>query len=60
MWLQGGLPGDAPPETQRLLKPAFERFASEHPESNLVRRPLAGHYELIELPRPLPQRTFTP
>ncbi len=60
VWLQGGMPGDAPPETQRLLQPALARYRSEHPDTHVERRPLARAYELFELPQSLPQRTFAP
>ncbi len=59
-WARGGMPGDAPPETQRLLRPALEAFLRANPAALRSREPLADTYETVILDRPLPQRPAPP
>jgi len=59
-WLLRGMPGDAPPETQRLLRPALEAFLRANPEALRSREPLANTYEIVIVDRPLPQRLAPP
>lgn len=57
-WIKGGWPGETPPETKRFLWPKLRRVTREHPERVLRRTALPGGYELIQLDRPLNDRTI--
>ncbi len=57
-WIKGGWPGETPPETKRFLWPKLRRAMHEHPERVQYRTPLPGGYELIQMDRPLNDRTI--
>lgn len=57
-WIQGGWPGQTPPETKRFLWPKLRRVLLMHPEQVELREPLADGYERIRLRRPLPDRNI--
>ncbi len=57
-WINGGWPGQSPPETKRFLWPRI-RSAVQHDPGLLVhRRPLCDGYEWIRLQRPLRDRSL--
>ncbi len=57
-WINGGWPGEPPPETHRFLWPRLRRVLLTRPELVESRTPLSNGYELIRLKRPLPDRSI--
>jgi hypothetical protein len=55
-WIDGGWPGEPPPETKRFLWPRLRSALNADPTLLLAREPLPGGYELIRTRRPLPER----
>lgn len=52
-WRDTGWPGDAPPETQRILYPKLKKLQREQPQKVLRREPLTEGFELWTIQKPL-------
>lgn len=57
-WINGGWPGQSPPETKRFLWPRLRSALNHDPTLLLHREPLCDGYEWIRLRRPLPDRNL--
>ncbi len=55
-WINGGWPGQTPPETKRFLWPKLRRAIQDRPEQLESRQPMPDGYERIRLVAPLPDR----
>lgn len=55
-WIDGGWPGQTPPETKRFLWPKLRRAIQDRPELLERRQPLPDGYERIRRVAPLPDR----
>jgi len=56
-WVQAGWPGTTPPETMRFLWPRMQWVLANQPDLLVSREPLGEGYELIQLRRPIEERT---
>lgn len=57
-WINGGWPGQSPPETKRFLWPRLRSALQHDPSLLMHREKLCDGYEWIRLRRPIPDRNL--